>query len=78
MSLDESDWERMYGKNLTVYGETKMIEVQKNYVITFTEEQARELYQLLRTEGDIGHLTVDHELKLVYHELKNIFDTGIR
>jgi hypothetical protein len=61
-----------------VYGETKMIEVQKNYVITFTEDQARELYRLLQTEKDSGCLTPDRELKLVYHELENIFDTKIR
>lgn len=73
MSLDESDWERMYGKTPT----HKMIEVQKNYVITFTEEQARELYRLLQTEKDSGCLTPDRELKLVYHELKSLFDIGI-
>ena len=55
-----------------------MIEVQKNYVITFTEDQARELYRLLQTEKDSGCLTPDRELKLVYHELENIFDSGIR
>jgi hypothetical protein len=61
-----------------VYRETKMIEIQKNYLLTLTEEQARELYRLLQTEKDSGCLTPDRELKLVYHELKNIFDTGIR
>jgi hypothetical protein len=58
-----------------VYRETKMIEIQKNYLLTLTEEQARELYRLLQTEKDSGCLTPDRELKLVYHELKNIFDT---
>ena len=61
-----------------VYGETKMIEIQKNYKLTLTEDQAKELYQLLRAERDIGCLTPDKELKLVYHELRNLFDTGIR
>lgn len=55
-----------------------MIEIQKNYKLTLTEEQAKELYQLLRTERDSGCLTPDKELVLVYHELKNLFDTGIR
>ena len=55
-----------------------MIEIQKNYKITFTEQQARELYELLNTERRSGHLTVDHELTLVHNELKDLFDTGIR
>jgi CRISPR/Cas system-associated endonuclease/helicase Cas3 len=78
MTLTHADYDQLFDKNLTVYGETKMIEVQKNYVITFTEEQARELYRLLQTEKDSGCLTPDRELKLVYHELKNLFDSGIR
>ena len=61
-----------------VYRETKMIEIQKNYVITFTEEQAGELYRLLQTEKDSGCLTPDYEICTLYGELKNIFDTGIR
>jgi plasmid replication initiation protein len=76
--MDESDWSRMYGKNSTVYQETKMIEVKKSYVLELSEQQVRELYQLLRTEKDSGCLTPDKELKLVYHELKDLFDTGIR
>jgi hypothetical protein len=46
--------------------------------LELTEEQAQELYQLLRTERDSGCLTPDKELVLVYHELKKLFDTGIR
>jgi hypothetical protein len=68
----------MYGKTPTVYGESKMIEVKKSYVVELTEQQAQELYQLLRTERDSGCLTPDKELVLVYHELKKIFDSGIR
>ena len=56
----------------------KMIEIQKNYLLTLTEEQAQELYQFLRTEKDIGRLGVDKDLKLIYDELKNIFETGMR
>jgi uncharacterized protein YpuA (DUF1002 family) len=55
-----------------------MIEIEKNYKITLTEQQARELYELLNTERRSGHLTVDHELTLVHNELKDLFDTGIR
>jgi len=52
-----------------------MIQIKKSYVLELTEDQAQELYQLLRTERDSGCLTPDNELKLVYHELKNLFDT---
>jgi hypothetical protein len=55
-----------------------MIEIKKSYVLELTEDQAKELYELLRTEKDSGCLTPDKELKLVYHELKNLFDSGIR
>jgi hypothetical protein len=54
-----------------------MIEIQKNYKLTLTEQQAKELYELLRTEKDSGGLTHDKELVVVYDELKNLFDTGI-
>ena len=46
-----------------------MIEVQKNYKLTLTEQQALELYQFLRTEKDIGRLGVDKDLILIYDEL---------
>ena len=55
-----------------------MIKISKTYHLALTEDQAQELYQLLRTERDSGCLTPDKELVLVYHELKNLFDTGIR
>ena len=55
-----------------------MIEIQKNYKLTLTENQAQELYQFLRTEKDIGRLGVDKDLKLIYDELKELFETGIR
>jgi len=55
-----------------------MINIQKTYNISFTEQQAKELYELLRTEKESGCLTVDKDLVLVYNELKNIFGTGIR
>ena len=59
-------------------GEYKMINVEKIYTVKFTEQQAQELYQFLRTEKDIGRLGVDKDLKLIYDELKNLFETGIR
>ena len=55
-----------------------MIEIQKNYKLTLTEQQAKELYSLLRLQKDTGHLTTDHEIVLVYNELKKIFAIGIR
>lgn len=65
-------------KNYLILQETKMIKISKTYHLALTGEQAKELYQLLKTEKDSGHLTVDHELILVHHELRNLFDTGIR
>jgi hypothetical protein len=55
-----------------------MIKISKTYHFALTEEQAKELYQLLRTEKDSGCLTPDKELILVYNELKKIFAIGIR
>jgi len=55
-----------------------MIKLKKSYVVELTEQQAKELYELLRTEKDSGCLTVDKDLVLVYNELKLLFDTGIR
>jgi hypothetical protein len=71
-------YDQLFGKNLTVYGESKMIKISKTYHLALTEDQAKELYQLLRTERDSGCLTPDKELVLVYHELRNLFDAGIR
>jgi hypothetical protein len=55
-----------------------MIEIQKNYKLTLTEQQAKELYEFLRGAKDCGHLSTDRDLVLVYHELKKLFDSGIR
>ena len=55
-----------------------MIKIQKIYHLALTEQQAKELYELLRTEKESGCLTIDKDLVLVYNELKNIFGTGIR
>jgi hypothetical protein len=52
-----------------------MIEIQKNYKLTLTEQQVKELYELLRTEKESGCLTIDKDLVLVYNALKNIFGT---
>ena len=45
-----------------------MIEVQKNYVLTLTEQQARELYYCLS-----HNLSPKDELMFVYDELKKHF-----
>ena len=58
-----------------------MIEIQKNYKLTLTEQQARQLYQLLLDTKDTGNLKFDGrfvELRPLYEELKPIFDSGIR
>ena len=53
-----------------------MIEIQKNYKLTLTEQQAKELYALLKLQKDTGHMTTDHEIVLVYNELKQLFESG--
>ncbi len=55
-----------------------MIRVTKTYNLALTEQQAKELYEFLRGAKDVGHLSVDRDLILVYNELKKLFDTGIR
>jgi len=55
-----------------------MIEVQKNYKLTLTEEQAKELHACLNGAKLRRNLTADDELFLVYNELKNLFDSEIR
>jgi hypothetical protein len=55
-----------------------MIEIKKSYVVELTEDQAKELYELLRFAKEGSYLTHDKELMLVYHELKKLFDSGIR
>jgi len=57
---------------------TQMIQIKKSYVIEFTEDQAKELYELLRFAKDGSYLTHDKELMLVYHQLQNLFASGIR
>jgi hypothetical protein len=54
-----------------------MIQIEKNYKITLTEQQAKELYEFLRGAKDCGHLSTDRDLVLVYHELKNILESVI-
>ena len=53
-----------------------MIEVKKSYVVELSEQQAKELYALLKLQKDTGHMTTDHELVLVYNELKQLFESG--
>ena len=58
-----------------------MIKLKKSYVVELTEEQARQLYQLLLNTKDTGNLKFDGrfvELRPLYEELKPIFDSGIR
>ena len=51
-----------------------MIEIKKSYVLELTEQQAKQLYWILKDRKLEG----DNDLKLVYHELKKLFDSGIR
>ena len=55
-----------------------MIEVQKNYKITFTEEQARQLYRLLHSTEGFSYGDRYDELRFLHDELQKLFDTGVR
>ena len=54
-----------------------MIQIKKSYVLELTEEQARELYFLLKTERDMDVSRLK-EPASVCNELKKLFDTGIK
>lgn len=61
-------------------GDLKMIELSRNYKITLSEEQVRQLHQLLLDTKDLGNLKYDgrfDELRPLYEELRSIFNTGL-
>ena len=58
-----------------------MIEVAKNYKITLTEEQGRQLHQLLQETKFIheaSYVERYSDLRELRDELKQLFDSGIR
>ena len=56
-----------------------MIEVQNNYKLTLSEEQMRQLFNLLGQNKDLLCINSGYdELRTVHHELKKIFNSGIR
>jgi hypothetical protein len=54
-----------------------MIKISKTYHLALTEEQAKELYEILDYERKNNNLGPDKELVLVYHELKNLLYSGV-
>ena len=54
-----------------------MIEVQKQYKLTLTEDQARQLYNLIH-QDKFSYGNQYDDLGELYAELKKLFDTGIR
>ena len=56
-----------------------MIEIQKNYKLTLTEDQARQLYRLLQSSSkEFSYGERFDELGFLYDELQKLFDTDIR
>ena len=58
-----------------------MIETKKSYVIEFSEDQARQLYNLLqsaKSQEQFSYGGLYDDLKELHRELKELFDTGIR
>ena len=78
MTINHTANDRLFGKNLTVYGESKMIQIEKNYKITFTEDQAQQLYRLLQSTKEFSYGERYDELGFLHVELKKLFDSGIR
>ena len=78
MTINHTANDRLFGKNLTVYGESKMIEVKKSYVVELTENQAQQLYRLLQSTKEFSYGERFDELGFLHDELKKLFDSGIR
>jgi hypothetical protein len=78
MTINHTANDRLFGKNLTVYGESKMIEVKKSYVVELTENQAQQLYRLLQSSKEFSYGERYDELGFLHDELKKLFDSGIR
>jgi len=58
-----------------------MIEIQKNYKLTLTEDQARQLYNLLqsaKSQDQLSYGSLYDDLRQLHNELKQLFDTGLR
>ena len=55
-----------------------MIEIQKNYKFTLTEDQARQLYRLLQSTKEFSYGERYDELGFLHDELKKLFDTNIQ
>jgi len=58
-----------------------MIEITKNYTIKLTEEQGRQLYNLLQSAKWTDKNTfagLYDDLRELHNELKQLFETGIQ
>ena len=58
-----------------------MIETKKSYVVELSEEQGRQLYNLLQSARSTDQFSYGGsygDLRELHKELKQIFDSGIR
>ena len=58
-----------------------MIEIEKSYKLTLTEEQGRQLYNLLQSARSTDQFSYGGsygDLRELHNELKQLFDCGIR
>ncbi len=56
-----------------------MIKTKKSYVVELTEDQARQLYDLLQCNNERLIIGCGYDdLRELYNELRNLFDSGIR
>ena len=58
-----------------------MIETLKSYKLTLTEDQVRQLYNLLQSakqQDQFSYGGLYDDLRELHNELKQLFDSGIR
>lgn len=58
-----------------------MIETLKSYKLTLTEDQVRQLYNLLQSakqQDQFSYGGLYDDLRELHNELKKLFDSGIR
>jgi hypothetical protein len=67
-------WDSMFGKNPTVYNKSTMITKRINYTIEFTEQQLKELYDLLKLSKDSGRIQTESELNRLYNDIHAHFN----
>jgi hypothetical protein len=67
-------WDSMFGKNPTVYNKSTMITKRINCTIECTEQQLKELYDLLKLSKDSGRIKTESGLNRLYNDIHAHFN----